>query len=302
MTDRIPSHRALIAELLDQEPSDEAMAMAAMLAKRPGVVAILFYGNKLRESSAEGLLDFYVLTESDRAYHGFGLPALANRLLPPNVYHEEIVNSAVDTDKNIHAKVAVIRLSSFRRRMGNMSLDTTLWARFSQPALLLYSRDKVSADAVTDAIVSAYETGAWWAAYLSPPTSTAREAWEILFQKTYGAELRVEGHGRAKTIVDKASNLYETLHQYQAENKEITPQERTRARKSWARRRFVGKVLNVMRLIKAAFTFRGGISYALSKVERHSGQPIELSGWQKRFPRLAVPFVFIRLLVERRLR
>ena len=80
-----PGLRALIAEELGRPAGPEAEAMAARLAARAGVVAVLFYGARLREGAGEGPLDFYLLTDSNTAYHGFGLPALANRLLPPNV-------------------------------------------------------------------------------------------------------------------------------------------------------------------------------------------------------------------------
>ena len=58
---------------------------------------------------------------------------------------------------------------------------------------------------------------------------------------------------------------------------------RTAAR-AWRRRQIMGKFRNIARLTKAAFTYRGGFTYALSKVERHSGRPVALSPWQRRWP------------------
>jgi hypothetical protein len=55
-------------------------------------------------------------------------------------------------------------------------------------------------------------------------------------------------------------------------------------------------------LAKAAFTYRGGLAYALSKVERHSGRPVDLKPWERRWPWLAAPVVFWRLWREGRLR
>ena len=79
-----PGLRALIAEELDRPAGPEAEAMAARLATRPGVTAVLFYGARLREGAGEGPLDFYLLTDSDTAYHGFGLAALTERAMVPN--------------------------------------------------------------------------------------------------------------------------------------------------------------------------------------------------------------------------
>ncbi len=50
------------------------------------------------------------------------------------------------------------------------------------------------------------------------------------------------------------------------------------------------------RLIKAAFTFTGGADYLAWKIERHSGQKVELSDWQKRHPIIASLTLLPKLL------
>ena len=56
---------------------------------------------------------------------------------------------------------------------------------------------------------------------------------------------------------------------------------------AWFFRRFQGRVLHVLRLIKASRTFRGGLDYLMWKIERHSGVKVELSERARRFPLLA---------------
>lgn len=290
-----PELRALIAEELDRAASPGAAAMAARLAARPGVAAVLFYGAQLREGAGEGPLDFYLLTDSNTAYHGFGPSALANRLLPPNVYHE-----VIDGPPRIEAKVAVASLAAFRARMRPGAMDTTFWARFTQPVALVWTRSPADREAVLDAVAAAVETGAWWASRLAPETADADETWRSLFQHTYGSELRVEGGGRALDLVGAAPERYRLLHRLLVTHP--TQNERRTAASAWRRRQTLGKFRNLARLVKAAFTYRGGLAYALSKVERHSGRPVELSPWQRRWPWLAAPFVLWRLWRERRLR
>lgn len=295
---------AITAEL-DRAPSAEVAAMSAMLAARPGVMAVLFYGNRLRDAAAGGLMDFYVLTESDAAYHGIGASALANRLLPPTVTLERPSRPGEDggdATAGGAAKVAVMRLDAFCARMRPESVDTTLWARFAQPALLLHARDGDVRAEVIGAVIAAFRAAAWWASRLAPPGADAATAWGALFTQTYGAELRVEGAGRAGQIVSRAPALYEALHAAWIAGAAVSDAERARARALWARQRRRGKALNLARLAKAAVTFRGGIAYALSKVERHSGRPVELSRWERRAPWLAAPIVLLRLWRERRLR
>jgi hypothetical protein len=59
--------------------------------------------------------------------------------------------------------------------------------------------------------------------------------------------------------------------------------------RAWIRRRLVGKVLNLLRLIKGVFTFDGAVDYALWKVERHAGVRPPVSAWERRHPILASP-------------
>lgn len=63
----------------------------------------------------------------------------------------------------------------------------------------------------------------------------------------------------------------------------------------WGLRRVQGKFLSVARLIKASFTFDGGIDYLAWKISRHSGVKIELTPWQRRHPLLAGIVLFWRL-------
>lgn len=294
--------RALIAAELDRPAGPAARAMAERLAARPGVAAVLYYGARLRqgadggadEPASGGPLDFYVLTDTDTAYHGWGLAALANRLMPPNVYREALADPAVE------AKVAVISLRAFRARMRPKALDTTLWARFAQPVILARARSEADRDAVIEAVAAAVETAAWWAARLAEDPADPEVVWAALFRHTYGSELRVEDGRRAANLVAADPARYARLHALLITGQEV--EDRAAAARAWARRRAIGKALNAARLVKAAFTYRGGIAYALAKVERHSGQPVELRPWERRWPRLAAPFVVWRLWREGRLR
>ena len=47
-----------------------------------------------------------------------------------------------------------------------------------------------------------------------------------------------------------------------------------------------GKLLSVLRLLKASFTFDGGLSYLTWKIERQSGVRVEVTPFMRRFPRL----------------
>ncbi len=262
------------------------------LASHRGVVAVLFYGNVLRDTEAIGLIDYYVLTESDSAYHGYGLGALINRLLPPNVYHE-----AFDDRR---AKVAAMSLSAFAHRMRRDSWDTTLWTRFSQPTRLIYVKE-AARDVVYSAIAEGWRTAAFWAdALIAAEHQRATSRWAALFTQTYNVELRPEGgRDRASRIVETSPDLFNQIDSVLPVER-LSPEVMRNIFRGWRWRRAVGKPLNILRLLKAAITFRGGADYALSKLERHTNGQLVLKPWERRYPWLAAPWILVRLLKFRR--
>ena len=75
----------------------------------------------------------------------------------------------------------------------------------------------------------------------------------------------------------------------------ITATERRRAGRQWRARARRGRRLNMLRLLKAAFTFDGALDYVVWKIERHRGVRLELRPWQRRFPLLAAPSIYWQL-------
>ncbi len=252
-----PALKAFIADELARPTLPEAAAFAAEIGRRPGVVAVLFYGSCLQKQTTEGMLDFYALTDTPQPYGQSLLSAAANRALPPNVYPEHF--------NGLRAKVAVVPVKAFRDRMALSSLDTTLWARFSQRAAIVWTRDDAARDAAADAVAAAVETGAVWATRLNPGLS-GPDAWRGLFARTYKVEFRVERPGRAADIVGTDEARFAALWPMTEAARRSAPEAPPFA---WAFRWVWGKPLHVSRLIKAAFTFEGGPRYLLWKIRRH---------------------------------
>ncbi len=296
---------ALIAKELDRPVMAEARTIADAILARHGtsVAAVLFYGSCLRTGDVGGILDVYVLTDSLRAYHGRAWPALLNAALPPTVSYLEVPGAA----GTVRAKVAVMGTAAFARAVRGGGIDTTVWARFCQPAALLYARDTASRAAAIDAVARAVVTAAGWAVRLGPESAVPADYWTALFQHTYGAELRAERGNRPDLIHDWAAERYDRLLTPALAEAGISVRpeadgrlrplvrDRAAARRSWARRRRLGKPLNVLRLLKAAFTFENGVDYILWKLERHAGRPVRITGWQRRHPILAAPALLLRL-------
>ncbi|HYD68170.1 hypothetical protein [Azospirillum sp.] len=287
--------RDLIAEELDRPAMAEARVMTDAILARHGdrVAAVLFYGSCLRTGDAAGILDLYVLTDSPRAYHGRAWPALLNAALPPTVSYLEVPGPS----GTVRAKVAVMSTAAFARAVRGQGIDTTVWARFCQPAALLHARDAASRAAVVDAVARAVVTAAGWAVLLGPEGGTPADLWTALFRHTYGAELRAERGDRPDQLYAWAAARYDRLLPLALAGKP-SPRDRASARRRWLLRRWPGKGLNLLRLVKAAFTFENGVDYILWKLERHAGRPVRITGWQRRHPILAAPALLLRLWRE----
>jgi hypothetical protein len=287
---------ALVDRELAAPVAAEAGAFAARLAalgRRPPL-GVLFYGSSLRTGDLDGILDFYVVTERLADWRHGRLAARANALLPPNVeYHEAAVG-----DRTIRSKVAILSLSQFRRLASPASLDTTVWARFSQPAAIAWSRDAAARAALAEAVAGAVATGASWARRLAPPGTAPADCWRLLFRRTYAAELRVEDESRPDAIVAVDPARYERM--FEAARVRDTRPELADPERGWRRRARVAKPLNLARLAKAAFTFRGGADYLAWKVSRHTGEEIRLTERQRRHPALAFAAISRRLWRRRR--
>ncbi len=296
--------RDIVGDELRQAVVPAVSALAADLAGRAhgAVAAVLFYGSNLRDARLDGVLDFYILLDDVGAWPGSRLAALANRLVPPNVSYME-----ADVDgQPLRAKYALISVAQFRRGVSPEALDTTLWARFSQPCRCVWQRSERDRETAVDAVRQAVITAAQWAATLGPEQGDALAYWRALFSKTYAAELRVEKTDRSSDLVTRDAARYLRLlplawqaggiDWQQTQDARLVPSLSASARwaaaRAWTRRRRVGKVLNVLRLLKAGFTFDGALDYVAWKVERHSGVRPEFTDWQRRHPLLAAPGLY----------
>jgi hypothetical protein len=282
------SLEALVASELGRPPPPEVQALAAEIRRRHGenVSAILFYGSCRRSGDMSGLLDLYVLHDGHRAFHGPGSAALLNRLLPPNVV---LLAPPPDQD-GLRAKIAIMSQGQFSARVRRASWDTTIWARFSQPASLVYVRDEQTRNRVVSTIAQAVRTAVFWASALSKPSGTSGEIWESLLAQTYRAEIRPETHNQPQRLYAANARWFDSaLIAVRDETLALPNIAARHPPVGWILRRLWGKPLNLLRLVKAVFTFDGGLDYVVWKLRRHSGHHLTVTAWQRRHPFLAAP-------------
>lgn len=289
MTEAPDPLREIIGTELSRPASDDAKALAeAALNSVEDVRAILFYGSCLRDGlDAESVADLYIIVGRYRRSGQSWLAALANRALPPNVIYLE----ADASFGRVRAKAAIVSERGFLAHCRSSTFHSYFWARFAQPAALIYAIDEGAVAAAETACVEAVETFAMEAADRPIASTTPREFWTEGFRATYSAELRAEGPERATALYLADQARYDAIHQALTQ-RSITPRS---GPGRWRLRRALGKALSVGRLAKAIFTFQGGLDYILWKIARHSGVVVEAKPWQRRWPLLAAPGLALKV-------
>jgi len=278
---------------------DEILARHGLAAQ-----AILFYGSCLRTGDdLDGLVDLYLLVDSYRnAYSGSGrVPAILNALLPPNVFYLEREFEG----QTVRTKYAVLSLSDFQKGTSKRWFHSYLWGRFSQPTAILYARNPEAAQLVLKGFGRSVLTFTHRVLPRLSAEFTARQLWGRGLELSYRAELRAERPEKRARLFDAAPQYYEEITRlsmaagsfaiaavagtdptrYRAR---ISGSVRRVSRLAWGLRSWQGKLLSVLRLVKAMTTFEGGVDYILWKINRHSGVTVDVEPRLRRHPFLAI--------------
>jgi len=251
------------------------------------------------------MLDFYLIVSDYDAAFGKGALAFANRLLPPNVFPFE--------HDGLIAKYAVLSEADFARLSSSETRNVSVWARFAQPARLVWVGNEIARRRAINAVVGAAPALLAAARPMLKDSVTVADLWGEAFALTYGAELRAERKTRAGSVVDADPDRYRRFTPavlsaagLDARIDRVTvafldalsPADRSTARRLWARRRREGKLLTLARLAKATATYAGGIDYRAWKINRHADAAIAIRPWQRRHPILGALSLLPRLMLR----
>jgi hypothetical protein len=256
-----------------------------------GVCAILIYGSYLR-GVRDTMLDFYVLVDNYTAMHSRWQAALA-WALSPNVYQV----SCGEMPNEVRAKYALMTLGRFEHAMDH-DFHSYFWARFAQPSGLLYCRDDATRARVVAALAQACATFVHRVVPCLPGTFTAAELVGTGLTRTYRCELRSEPPAHAEGLFAHNAAYYQSIvaslairnpafHPCGDNGQFVNDSSRAQrylAAMTWWLRQGQGKVLSILRLLKAALTFTGGFDYLLWKIGRHSQSVIEATPLQRKYP------------------
>jgi hypothetical protein len=295
---------SIVSRKSDRQSSSGVSALINEIVARHGEAAqaILFYGSCLRKGDEfEGLVDLYLLVDDYRAAFGSRIQAFLNSLLPPNVYYLETESGG----QVIRAKYAVLSLGDYQKGTSGRWFHSYLWGRFCQPTALLFARsDRVKA-LVHNGLAQSVLT---FVGRVLPRVETefnAERLWRSGLELSYRAELRAEPPERRAGLFDAAPEYYEETAAAALDalpfaveivdnagfvryRHNVSGRVRILSRFTWGLRIWQGKLLSVLRLLKAITTFDGGVDYILWKIHRHTGVSVTVGPRLKRHPFLAM--------------
>jgi hypothetical protein len=313
---------AALIHYLEQEATQAVPAevtqlyasFCATLLRPNGVVAGLFYGSALwKTPEPDTVWDLYILVEAYRDVTARRGLILAGTLLPPNVYYHE----ARQADGTVlRSKIAVMTLEQFTRHCAGRVLAPQTWARFAQSTRIIHARNAGARDAIVAALAQAVitfhrATAPWVRAPLS-----IEQFWQLGLTQTYASEFRAERGNRQQHRVEASRAAFmmrSNLACMDAGAPRITlndglltatlsARHAQRLRGLQRLRNGASKLQHLMRLIKAAFTFVGGLDYLVYKIERHSGVKLTPSAFARAYPLLGVWPLFVKGLRARAFR
>jgi hypothetical protein len=312
-----PEARARLAAGLDAKADSDTHALGLFLAGAfgPACRALVHYGSHVTAGAAArpgSARDFFVVVDDyDAAYRhlvarvetGMDAERAARwaRVLAPNVV------SVVDPATGMQAKCAVLSAADFARACGPASRDHFTRGRLFQQVLLLWSRDP-EARADAEARLVDVRAGTWrWGRPFLPPEFDAEGYCRALLETSFAAEIRPEKADRTGELLAAQGPVLVPLYRALLEQLEsagelvavapgrwrlarpATPAEAARLRAYFAR----SKARATLRWGKYVALYDDWLDYIVKKVERRTGERVELTPRERRWP---VPFLLPRAL------
>lgn len=289
----------------EQATSPAAVDLAAAVARVGGeaVRAIVFFGSRRTGTPTDphSGYDFFVAVSDYAPFYEAlaragayrrspGLAASINAVLAPNQVR---VREGERT-----AKCAVIQLATLVRETGPRRHDHFCAGRLFQPASVVYAADDQARTTAETALAEARRVTLDWARPWLPESFDAEEFCHRALQVSMRHEIRPEPAGRAEALwtaqrAQQVAAFAPVLVEATARGalREVAPGrfalgrpvglgERARLWAFFQRSRLRA----TLRWAKYVVTFDDWLDYIVRKAERHTGQRIELTARERRWP------------------
>lgn len=297
--------------------------LARELAERHGrtVLGVLFYGSCLRQTTDEGVLDFWLVVDDYGDAYRSPLLAWINPIAPPNVFYLERELEG----RTLRTKYGVIGRRAFDRGTSFRAFHPYVFARFAQPTRLIACRDEEARRYFEACIARAIVVMVGRLLFLLPRRGglmrfSLAAFWQEAFRRSYDSERRPEADETIRGLYLANAERYDdvgirSLRELARTGRiagmteyprsvaiEVAASAAFGGRLRWQAMRLLGRSLGLLRLFKTAYTFGDWVPYVLWKLERHTGRKIELSDRQRRHPFVFGWPIILKQILRRNLR
>lgn len=318
-----------MTDVLERTPGSEerpGRALARQLTDRlvatteATVDAVLLYGSHLHGArpNRHSALDLVVVVEDYRSFYtalcsageihrpSWLLATLA-RILPPNV----IAYQPRDADGAL-AKCLVVSRGHLERAVGDRPRDHFLLGRLVQDMALVWAKDANCRSWVMARVQGARAGVLDWVGPFLPPVFDAESLGRTMMAVSYKAEFRPEAANRSEVIFESQRIHFESRFGPVLEaamsdgvlepvdgGYRYAPGRRPR-RVAFGRGYFLrSKARVTARWFKHVVTFDKWLPYIVRKVERRTGETVELTKLERRMPLVFLWPKVIRVLRQR---
>jgi hypothetical protein len=329
-TDSNPNARTVVRALprASASPNDqippEVRDIVLLLEEACGrnIVGVIFFGSRLvgtspGESSAadlfvvvENYLLFYesIGSRLPAARHA-GIIAALNRMLPPNIIYLNDPGGM-----RAGAKCFIVSESDLALGLSADSQDHFFRGRLAQRVHIVYARSDKDRRAMETRIDAArHLTLTWVPLYLREPFNVM-DYCRRMMEVSYAAEIRPEARSRVREVIDAQASFFRLVYarvlqtgvrdgRLVAEGDMFRLAKKAGWRERWSASHFFrrSKARATLRWFKYMLTFDDWLDYIVRKIERRSGERIELTRAERRFPVILLwpkAFKLIRALRE----
>jgi hypothetical protein len=269
------------------------------------IVGVIFFGSRLVGTSPgeASAADLFVVVENYLRFYeeiGTRLPtnrhtaimAALNRTLPPNIIYLNDPGGL-----RAGAKCFIVSEGDLALGLSPDAKDHFFRGRLAQRVHIVYARSEKDRQALETRIDAArHLTLSWVPLYLDGPFGVldyCRRMMEI----SYSAEIRPEARSRVREVTDAQMSFFRLVYGrvlqsgvrdglLLAEGELFRLAKKPGLRERWRVSHFFrrSKMRATLRWFKYMLTFDDWLDYIVRKIERRSGQRVELTRAERRFP------------------
>lgn len=293
---------------MNRDPAPAARALAEYVASIAGVSAraVLHYGSRAqgRAVRSDSAFDFFVVVDDYRSAYGALTAAMETRygprlavalawVLPPNVVSVRQGGPFGEYE----AKCIIISMRHLRRECSFRARDQFVRGRLSQHIVLAWARDAASAEEVGRCVREARDSSFAWLRVFLPARFDIDQYVRTMLAISFAHEIRLESRDHAERLFDVQRDALRARYgpvlerlatrgvlvregRYYLQRHPAGVGARLRVRAQLR----LSKWRTTLRLLKHPFLYDGWLDYLLRKIDRSTGERIELTERERRRP------------------